>query len=126
MVAPARPRSPARSEDAPAPGRRRIGLRAQPDLVDEIGTAVAAGRDLEAIIRLVGERVGALFHVRSVAMALYDEARGQILLSQRAFAAVEDLVVGESIGEVSLKGFSRPVPVHNVVGLREEPATTAR
>ena len=78
MVAPARPRGPAGPADAPAPTRRRIGLRAQLDLVEEIGTAVATGRDLESIIRLVGERVGALFHVRTVAIALYDETSGLI------------------------------------------------
>ena len=78
MVAPARPHGPAGSADAAAVARRRVGLRAQLDLVEEIGTAVATGRDLESIIRLVGERVGTLFHVRSVAIALYDETNGLI------------------------------------------------
>jgi GAF domain-containing protein/CheY-like chemotaxis protein len=78
MVAPARPHGPARPADASAVARRRVGLRAQLDLVEEIGTAVATGRDLDSIIRLVGERVGALFHVRSVAIALYDEESGLI------------------------------------------------
>ena len=69
---------------------------------------------------------GAIGTVVIMASRLSSEAAaGQILLSQRAYAAVEDLVVGESIGEVALKGFSRPVPVHNVVGLREEAAAPA-
>ena len=46
-----------------------------------------------------------------------DAKPGQILLNQRAFAAVEDIVVGESVGELTLKGFSRPVPAFNIVGL---------
>ena len=78
MVAPARPHGPAGSADASAVARRRVGLRAQLDLVEEIGTAVATGRDLDSIIRLVGERVGSLFHVRSMAIALYDETSGLI------------------------------------------------
>ena len=52
-------------------------MRAQLDLVNEIGAAVAAGRDLDSII----ERVGAHHrppYVRSVAIALYDEERGLI------------------------------------------------
>ncbi|MGH2407461.1 MAG: adenylate/guanylate cyclase domain-containing response regulator, partial [Candidatus Limnocylindrales bacterium] len=53
-----------------------------------------------------------------------DAKAGQILLNQRAFAAVEDIVVGESVGELTLKGFSRPVPAFNVIGLVEAEATT--
>jgi class 3 adenylate cyclase len=37
---------------------------------------------------------------------------GQILLSQAAFAAVEDQVRVESAGELELKGFSRPMPAY--------------
>ena len=118
MVAPARPHSPAGPADAPAPGRRRIGLRAQLDLVDEIGTAVAAGRDLDAIIRLVGERVGALFHVRSVAIALYDEASGLIswpfeLVEGKPDALTEPFVIGPGLtSEVIRSG--RPLLIHDL------------
>jgi class 3 adenylate cyclase len=56
-----------------------------------------------------------------MASRLCSEARaGQILLNQRAYAAVEDLVRGEPVGELTLKGFSRPVPAHNVLGLRAD------
>jgi adenylate cyclase len=52
------------------------------------------------------------------ASRLSSEARpGQILLSQRAYAAVEDLVVSEPVPDLHLKGFSRPVTAHNVVAL---------
>jgi adenylate cyclase len=37
---------------------------------------------------------------------------GQILLSQQAYAAVEDEVEVESAGELELKGFSRPMPAY--------------
>jgi class 3 adenylate cyclase len=43
-------------------------------------------------------------------------AAGQILLSQRTYAAVENAVIAESVGELELKGMSRPVPAYDVVG----------
>jgi class 3 adenylate cyclase len=54
-----------------------------------------------------------------MASRLCSEAKsGQILLNQRAYGAVEELVDGEPVGELTLKGFSRPVAAFNVVGLR--------
>jgi len=53
-----------------------------------------------------------------MASRLCSEARpGQILVNQRGFSAVEELVYGEPVGELTLKGFSRPVTAYNVVGL---------
>ena len=53
-----------------------------------------------------------------MASRLCSEARpGQILLNQRGYSAIEELVQGEPIGELTLKGFSRPVTAYNVVGL---------
>jgi DNA-binding response OmpR family regulator len=46
-------------------------------------------------------------------------AAGQILLSPRSHAAVEDVVEVEEIGDLQLKGFSHPIAVVNVLGLRE-------
>lgn len=55
-----------------------------------------------------------------LASRLSSEAKpGQILLSKRAHAAVEDLVVVEPVGMLGLKGFSRPVPAVNVLGLQQ-------
>jgi adenylate cyclase len=48
---------------------------------------------------------------------------GQILLSPRTHALVEPGVEIEQIGELQLKGFSRPMAVVNVVGLRDEVAS---
>ncbi len=51
-----------------------------------------------------------------LASRLSSEARaGQILLSQRTYAVVEDDVAAESVGELTLKGMSRPVPAFDVV-----------
>jgi class 3 adenylate cyclase len=51
-------------------------------------------------------------------------AAGQILLNPRAHAAVETLVLSESVGELQLKGLSRPLPTVNVLGLRETDETS--
>jgi adenylate cyclase len=54
--------------------------------------------------------------VINLASRLCDEAKpGQIVISQRAFAAVERRVGGSHIGQLSLKGFSRPIDAYEVV-----------
>jgi class 3 adenylate cyclase len=64
---------------------------------------------------------GAVGSVVNLAARLCSEAKGgQILLAPKALSAVEDEVVGEPIGELSLKGFHRPVPAYAVAGLRTE------
>ncbi len=50
---------------------------------------------------------------------------GQILLNQRVYAAVEDLIDAEPVGELTLKGFSRPIPAVNVVGIRSAQAVSS-
>ena len=45
---------------------------------------------------------------------------GQIVISQRAFSAVEDLVEVSSVGELTLKGFNRPIPAFNVLSWRDD------
>jgi adenylate cyclase len=57
--------------------------------------------------------------VTNLASRLCDEAiGGQILISQRTLADVEDDVEAEQAGEFALKGFAKPVPAFNVVALR--------
>jgi class 3 adenylate cyclase len=43
----------------------------------------------------------------------------QILISQRVFAATEDMLIADSLGELELRGFARPTRAYNVVGLDE-------
>ncbi len=66
---------------------------------------------------------GAIGTVTNLASRLCDEAKGgQILVSQRVYAAVEELVEAEPVGEVALKGFHRPEAVFNVLRLKAQPA----
>ncbi len=61
---------------------------------------------------------GAIGTVTNLAARLSAEARdGQILVSQRVATAVADVARLEPIGELALKGLSRPLPVHNITGL---------
>ena len=61
--------------------------------------------------------------VTNLASRLADEATGgQILISQRLYAEVEDEVEVEPVGEFTLKGFQQPVAAFNVIAIRD-PAT---
>ena len=63
---------------------------------------------------------GAIGSVLNLASRLCDSAEsGQIFITKRIYAEVEDLVEVEVIGELDLKGFHRPVPALNLVGLKE-------
>jgi adenylate cyclase len=63
--------------------------------------------------------------VTNLASRLADEATaGQILISQRLYAEVEDEVEVEPAGEFTLKGFRRPVAAFNVIAVRSEAAAT--
>ena len=61
---------------------------------------------------------GAIGTVTNLASRLCDEAKGgQILISQRVYTAVEELLEAEPVGDVTLKGLHRPVAVYNVLRL---------
>ncbi len=76
---------------------------------------------------------GDQFHYGTIGMAtnlasrLCDEAQaGQILIGQRVYAAVVEIVEAESVGELQLKGFLKPVPVYNVRCVKESAPAPAR
>lgn len=61
---------------------------------------------------------GTIGSVVILAQRLCSEAKGgQILISPRVLSTVENLVQVEPVGELTLKGFSKPVAVHNVIGI---------
>jgi len=58
--------------------------------------------------------------VTNLASRLADEATGgQILVEQRLYAEVEEDVDAVPVGEVTLKGFSRPIAAFDVIAVRE-------
>ncbi len=62
---------------------------------------------------------GAIGTVTNLAARLCGEAQpGQILVSRRLYGTLEDLVEAEPVGELVLKGFSRPVSAYNVTVLK--------
>ncbi len=44
---------------------------------------------------------------------------GQIMLTQRVYADVEDIAEVEPVGDLELKGFAKPVPTFNLLALKE-------
>jgi len=65
--------------------------------------------------------------VTNLASRLADEAAaGQILITQRLYAEVEDVVQVEPVSEMRLEGVRRPVAAFNVVAVRETAAELSR
>ena len=85
----------------------------------DFGVGIAQGYATIGAIGFEGRLdYGAIGTVTNLAARLCGEAKpGQILVSQRVLAAVEDLVEVEPVGELGLKGFHRPVPAYNVLGV---------
>jgi adenylate cyclase len=58
--------------------------------------------------------------VTNLAARLCGEAEGgQILISQRVYAAMETIAIAEPVGELSLKGFVKPVPAFSLHELKD-------
>jgi adenylate cyclase len=62
---------------------------------------------------------GALGNVTNVAARLSDAAGpGQILLTQRVYAALEGRVEANPVADLEMKGFARPVPAYELLDVR--------
>ena len=62
---------------------------------------------------------GAIGTVTNLASRLCGEAKpGQILVSQRLLGTVESLVEVEPVGEITLKGFHRPITAYNILRMK--------
>jgi adenylate cyclase len=85
-----------------------------------LGVGIAQGYATIGAIGFEGRwDYGAIGTVTNLAARLCGEARGgQILITSRVAAVVEDLVEAEEIGALVLKGLLKPVPTSNVVRLR--------
>jgi adenylate cyclase len=86
----------------------------------DFGVGVAQGYATIGAIGFEGRYdYGAIGTVTNLAARLCGEAKpGQILIHQRLASALEELAQVEPIGDLSLKGFHRPVPAFSVTGLK--------
>jgi len=86
----------------------------------DCGVGIAQGYATIGAIGFEGRwDYAALGTVTNLAARLCGEAQpGQILVAQRVLGVVDDIVQAEPAGNLALKGFSKPVPAFNVVGLR--------
>jgi adenylate cyclase len=96
----------------------------------ELGFGVGVARG-EATLGSVGfERrleYSVIGSVPNLASRLCDAAQaGQILISERVHAAAADRIEARCVGKLTLKGFRRPVPAYELLGLRTGERRAAR
>jgi class 3 adenylate cyclase len=86
----------------------------------DFGVGIAQGYATIGAIGFEGRwDYGAIGTVTNLAARLCGEAKpGQILIAQRLLGAVDDIVEAEAVGELTLKGFHRPVVAFNVLRLK--------
>ena len=86
------------------------------------GVGIAGGYATMGAIGFEGRlEYSAIGTVVNLAARLCGEAsNGQILISPRIFSKTETRIDVEPVGELSLKGFNRPVPAYNVLAIRPE------
>jgi class 3 adenylate cyclase len=86
----------------------------------DFGVGIAQGYATLGMIGFAGRvDYAAIGPVTNLAARLCAEALGgQILINQRVYVALEELLEAEPLGELSLKGFLQPVPVFNVRELK--------
>jgi class 3 adenylate cyclase len=86
----------------------------------DFGVGIAQGYATLGAIGYEGRwDYGAIGSVTNLAARLCNEAQpGQILVSRRVYTAVEELVEATPMGELALKGFSRPIPTYDVTAVR--------
>jgi class 3 adenylate cyclase/PAS domain-containing protein len=84
------------------------------------GVGIAGGYATMGTIGFEGRlEYSAIGTVVNLAARLCGEAAdSQILVSSRVFSKTEVQIDVESVGDLSLKGFHRPVPAYNVLGIR--------
>jgi adenylate cyclase len=85
-----------------------------------LGVGIAQGYATIGAIGFEGRwDYGAIGTVTNLAARLCGEAKGdQILVASRVAGAIEGLIELEEVGSLTLKGFLRPVPTFNALGLK--------
>jgi class 3 adenylate cyclase len=94
----------------------------------DLGLGVGVARGYATLGRIGFEGrfdYGAVGSVVNMASRLGNAAAaGQILISLRVFAEVEDVIEAEPAGELEMKGFHGPQKVFNVIGIKAPTAET--
>jgi len=90
----------------------------------DLGIGLAAGYAAVGNIGFEGQMdYGAVGNVTNLASRLCGAANGgQVLIDQKSLTQIANLVETESLEELYLKGFVRPVRAFNIVGLRHHAA----
>jgi class 3 adenylate cyclase len=93
----------------------------------DLGVGVALGHATLGRIGFEGRfGYGAVGSVVNMAARLGNAAAGgQVLITQRVFAAVEDVVETEPVGELELKGFHGPQPIYSLLAIKDEVAAAS-
>jgi len=86
----------------------------------DFGVGMAQGYTTIGAIGFEGRwEYGAIGSVPNLAARLCGEAKpGEILIPQRLLGGLDGLVVATPVGELTLKGFHRPVSAHNILRLK--------
>jgi class 3 adenylate cyclase len=85
----------------------------------DLGIGIAQGHATLGRIGFEGRSdYAAIGSVTNLAARLCEQAGpGQILISARVFAGADEILTAEAIGELALRGLSKPARVYEVVGL---------
>ena len=88
----------------------------------DFGAAISLGYATLGQVGFEGHyQYGAVGPVVNVAGGLCEHARsGELLIDQAAYAAVEDVVEAEPVGDFELEGISRPRPAYRIIGVRPD------
>ena len=109
------------------PGNREVLWRKLGYGLDQ-GIGVAIGYATLGKIGFEGRLdYSAIGSVCNLSARLCAEAKGgQILIPHRVAALTEDVIETEPVGELTLKGFHKPVAVYNVTGPRKRASRRSR
>jgi adenylate cyclase len=101
-------------------GWRKLGIK--------LGFGIGISSGYATLGRIGSEEefhYAAIGTVANLASRLCDKAQsGQVLIAESVYAKIEGLAEVKRIGDVSLKGFLKPVPVLEVVALKDDASTT--
>jgi class 3 adenylate cyclase len=93
----------------------------------DLGAGIALGYATCGEVGFEGRSdYAAIGAVTNLASRLADEATaGQVLITQQLHAEIEEAVDVEPVGELTLKGFRRPIPAFNVIAVPEPVASVS-